>query len=174
MNFLRPGSIGFSNTALNAGESVSALIDDMVTATEIVTPNWRYISPVIPGRKHIGTNIASNTAVVAITGPVTSSMDFNAASFGERFSSSINLDTFSITTIASSTTIPIARMSPKRVIRFIEYPTTSRTANVPISDTGIARVGTSVDRQSCKNINVTSTTRITASIRVTTTSSIEA
>ena len=95
-------------------------------------------------------NIASSTSVVAITGPVTCSIDLIAAALGSRCSSSISRFTFSITTIASSTTTPIARISPKSVIRLIEYPITAITANVPISDTGIAMVGTIVERQSCR------------------------
>ena len=150
MNLRRDGSTRRSRIELNAGESVSALMLEISTATEIVIPNCRYISPVMPGRKQTRTNIASSTAVVAITGPVTSSIDRMAALFGSS-PSSISRFTFSITTIASSTTMPIARIRPKSVIRLIEYPIASSTANVPISDTGIASVGTSVDRQSCKN-----------------------
>ena len=127
----------------------------------------------MPLKKQIGMNIASNTAVVAITGPVTSCMDLTAASYGERCSSSIRRFTFSITTIASSTTIPMARISPKSVIKFIEYPIHCNTANVPINETGIASVGTSVARQSCKKIKVTKITSSTASIRVMTTSSMD-
>ena len=54
----------------SAGESVSALIDEITTATEIVTANWVNSRPVMPGMKVTGTNTASNTSVVAITGPV--------------------------------------------------------------------------------------------------------
>ena len=67
-NFLRFGSTGLRIRAQSAGLSVSALIIERKTATEIVTPNWRYISPVIPGRKQTGTNMASNTEVVTVSG----------------------------------------------------------------------------------------------------------
>ena len=68
----------------------------------------------------MGTNMASSTAVVAMTGPVTSSMDFHAASRGESPSCSMRRVTFSVTTMASSTTTPMARISPKRVMRLME------------------------------------------------------
>ena len=70
--------------------------------------------------KQIGMNIASRTEVVAMIGEVTCCMDLIAASRGESPSSSIRRFTFSMTTIASSTTIPIARIRPKRVMRLME------------------------------------------------------
>jgi hypothetical protein len=49
--------------------------------------------------------------------------------------------TFSTTTIASSTTIPIASTRPKRLSAFIEKPKRCITANVPMIDTGTASSG---------------------------------
>ena len=49
-----------------------------------------------------------------MTGPVTSSIAFRAASCGASPCSS-HRSTFSTTTMASSTTIPIASTSPNRV-----------------------------------------------------------
>ena len=51
---------------------------------------------------------------------------------------------FSMTTIASSTTMPVARMMPKSVSVLIEKPSSLTNANVPMSDTGIVIVGMSV------------------------------
>ena len=45
---------------------------------------------------------------------------------------------FSNTTIASSTTVPTANTSPKRVRVLIEKPKTLKEAKVPIKETGIA------------------------------------
>ncbi len=45
-------------------------------------------------------------------------------------------DTFSTTTIASSTTRPIASTSPNSESVLIEKPSTRISANVPISETG--------------------------------------
>ena len=66
--------------------------------------------------------------------------------------------TFSTTTIASSTTIPMARIRPSSVIMFSENPKTSITPKVPISEIGT--IGMSVARQFC---NERKTTRITSS-----------
>ena len=52
---------------------------------------------------------------------------------------------FSMTTIASSTTSPVASVSPKSVIVLIENPKIFMTKNVPISETGIVAAGISVD-----------------------------
>ena len=82
--------------------------------------------------------------------------------------------TFSTTTIASSTTIPIANTSPKRVRLFIENPSAAITANVPIKDTGTAINGIIEARHVCKNRITTIVTRIIASRKVLITSWIEA
>ena len=85
-----------------------------------------------------------------------------------------NTFTFSITTIASSTTIPIANTSPNRVSVLIENPNTNIPANAPITDTGTAKHGISVARQSFKNKYTTKNTKIMASANVCNTSLIEA
>ena len=106
----------------------------------------------MPLMKQMGMNMASRTEVVAMIGEGTCCMDLIAASRGESPSSSIRRFTFSMTTIASSTTIPIARIRPKRVMRLIEYPRTDIAAKVPTSETGIAMVGTRVERQSWRKM----------------------
>ena len=65
---------------------------------------------------------------------------------------------FSITTIASSTTRPVASVMPNSVSVLIEKPNSLTNANVPISDTGIVIAGISVVRQFCRNRNMTRTT----------------
>ena len=82
--------------------------------------------------------------------------------------------TFSTTTMASSTTMPIASTSPNRVSALIEKPNTCMTAKVPITETGTAISGMIEARQVCRNRMTTSTTRATASSSVCTTASIEA
>ena len=81
---------------------------------------------------------------------------------------------FSITTIASSTTMPVARMMPNSVSVLIEKPITLTNANAPISETGIVIAGISVLRQVCRKTKMTRTTRPIASTSVFSTSSIEA
>ena len=73
------------------------------------------------------------------------------ASRGDRPSLGMIRSTFSSTTIASSTTMPIASTMPNSVSVLIEKPNSSMPANVPISDTGTASIGISVARQFCRN-----------------------
>ncbi len=88
--------------------------------------------------------------------------------------SSILACTASTTTMASSTTIPMASTSAKSVIRLMERPNNCMTKNAPISDTGTARIGIRVERQSPRNRNTTRATRMKASRNVWITCSIEA
>ena len=81
--------------------------------------------------------------------------------------------TLSTTTIASSTTRPIARIMPNSVSMLIEKPSRCMPTNVPTIDTGTARMGMIVARSDCRNTNTTSTTSTTASKKVCTTFSIE-
>ena len=81
--------------------------------------------------------------------------------------------TFSTTTIASSTTMPIASTSPNSVSALIGKPNASISANVPTIDTGTATSGITDARQFCRNTITTSTTSATASSSVVTTASIE-
>ena len=86
---------------------------------------------------------------------------------------SIWCSTASTTTIASSTTIPIASTKPKSVRLLRLKPIAAMTANVPMIATGTAIKGMTADRQFCKNNRTTTATRITASRRVLNTSMID-
>ncbi len=74
--------------------------------------------------------------------------------------------TFSTTTMASSTTIPMARISPSRVSMFREKPNRSITPNVPIREIGTAMTGITVALQFCRDRNTTRITSRSASKRV--------
>ena len=76
--------------------------------------------------------------------------------------------------MASSTTVPMARTSAKRVSRLIENPARARKPNVPTNETRIEAVGMSVERMSCRKTYTTRITRRIASNRVFITSFIEA
>ena len=82
--------------------------------------------------------------------------------------------TFSTTTMASSTTMPIASTRPNSVSALIEKPNTYITANVPITEIGTATSGMIEARQVCRKMMTTSTTSATASSSVCTTASMEA
>ena len=76
-------------------------------------------------------------------------------------------------TIASSTTMPIASTMPNRVERLMVKPSAAIAAKAPMMVTGIVVAGTSVARQSCRKIMITTSTRTPASNRVMNTSLIE-
>ena len=102
----------FSSTAQSAGLRVSALIAEISIETDTATANWRNSWPLMPGMKATGTNTESSTSVIAMIGAVISPIAFLVASWTESSgSSSITRSTFSMTTIASSTTMPIASTS---------------------------------------------------------------
>ncbi len=82
--------------------------------------------------------------------------------------------TASVTTMASSTTMPMASTSPNIVSTLIEKPSSGKKMNVPMSATGTVSNGISVARQLCRKMNTTSTTSTIASISVVTISSMEA
>ena len=119
-------------------------------------------------------NTAHSTSTMPMTAPETSRMASMAAGIGAIFSSRIRRSTFSSTTIASSTTMPMASTIANSVSVLIEKPNSHKPAKVPMSDTGTASIGISVARQVCKKTNTTSTTMIAASMMVTPTSLIDA
>src|SRR5215471_5616362 len=133
------------------GVSVSALNAEIETENAIVSANCRNMMPVVPGNSATGTNTATSTKDVATTAPATSFMATDAALCGSVMPSTMCRSTFSITTIASSTTRPVASVIPNKVSVLIEKPNSFTKMNVPIRDTGIVIAGMNVLRQSCKN-----------------------
>src|SRR5437879_10703049 len=124
----------------------------MDTEKAIVSANCRKRIPVVPGNSATGTNTATSTSDVAITAPATSFIATDAALCGSVIPSTICLSTFSITTIASSTTSPVASVIPNSVSVLIEKPSNFTKTNVPINETGMVIAGINVLRQSCKKI----------------------
>src|ERR1700723_4717590 len=116
----------------------------------------------------VGTNTAESTSAIPTTGGVNSSIPFKAASLGAR-PSSICRPTPSTTTIASSTTNPIASTSPNNESVLIENPNSGKKTNVPINATGTASMGINVARQLCRKMY---TTRITRTMAITSVSTI--
>jgi hypothetical protein len=101
-------------------------------------------------------------------------MAWSAATRGGRFSVAMIRSTFSITTMASSTTMPIASTSPNSVSTLIDMPKPYSPRNVPITLTGTASIGINVARQLCRKRNTTSVTSTIASTSVIVTSLMEA
>ncbi len=82
--------------------------------------------------------------------------------------------TFSTTTMASSTTMPMASTSPNSESALMEKPSRCSTAKVPTTDTGTASSGMMDARQVCRNRITTSTTSAMASSSVVITDWMEA
>jgi hypothetical protein len=118
-----------------------------------------------------GTNTAASTSEIAMMGLVIWSMALRVASLGDRCSSRISRSTDSMTTMASSTTIPMASTMPNNVSWLIENPKICMPMNAPMSATGTTSVGISVARKLCRNTSMTMNTRTTAATRVKMTSS---
>ena len=147
---------------------------DNTTATAMVIANWRYMRPVMPPRNATGTNTAHSTSTMAINAPLTWRIARSAATAGDTRSAAMIRSTFSITTIASSTTMPIASTRPNSVSRLTVKPRTRMPKKAPMTETGTASTGMSVARQFCKNTNTTSVTSTSAANSVFTTSVIDA
>ena len=128
----------------------------MVTANCVLSRPW------MPPTKAIGTNTDDSTSAIPTTGPETSFIACRVASRGD-IPCSMWCSTASTTTIASSTTNPIASTSPNNDRVLMEKPSNGKIANVPINDTGTAIIGISVARQFCRNRNTTSVTSTMAS-----------
>ncbi len=128
----------------------------------------------MPPRNATGTNTAHSTSTIATTAPDTSSIASSAASNGRMSFSRIRRSTFSSTTMASSTTMPIASTSAKSVSVFMVKPSAHSPAKAPMSETGTAIIGMIVARQVCRKTNTTASTRSAASKMVTLTSWMDA
>ena len=129
--------------------------------------------PVVPGKNETGTKTAIKTRDVAMTALVTSPMALEVASWGSECSMAMWRCTFSMTTMASSTTSPVASVMPKRVSELMEKPNNLMKAKVPISETGIVTAGMMVARQSSRKRKMTVMTMKMARPRVHSTSRME-
>ncbi len=120
----------------------------------------------------VGTNTAQSTSAVATIGPVTSFIACTVAASGLNPSVMFR-STFSTTTIASSTTMPIASTSPNSDSVLSPKPNRCMTPSVPINDTGTASSGMIEARHVCRNTMTTMTTSASASTSVCSTAEIE-
>jgi len=103
--------------------------------------------PVEPPKKAIGPKTADKTNPIPIRALVICSIDLAVASRGDRPSSDIIRSTFSTTTMASSTSNPMAITMANMVSMLIEKPNKKRTPKVPRRTTGTAIVGIRVARK---------------------------
>ena len=161
----RPSPFLRSKSAASAGDRVSELNALIRVETAMVTANWRKNWPVMPPTNAAGMNTAESTSAMATTGPVTSSIALRVASRGDSPCSS-QRSTFSTTTMASSTTMPMASTRPKSVRLLSENFAAAMTAKVPTTATGTATSGITAARQLCRKTSTTMATRTTASRNV--------
>src|SRR6185503_4691685 len=159
-----------SRSAANAGESVNALNNEIAIEKAMVNENCRYRMPVVPGKNDTGTKTEISTREVATTALATSAIATDVAVWESVWSASMWRCAFSMTTIASSTTSPVARVIPNSVRELMENPNIFTKANVPTRETGIVTAGIIVARQSSKKRKITMMTIRIASSRVVTTS----
>src|ERR1035438_7441923 len=105
-----------------------------------------------------------------MTGLETSAMAGGGAASGSSPFSSIFSVTASTTTIASSTTRPMASTSANSVSVLIEKPSATKIVKVPSNETGTASIGINVACQLSRNKNTTSSTSALAVLRLITNS----
>ena len=122
-----------------------------------------------PPKKAIGTNTADSTSAMPTSAPLICPIALRVASRAGSPSSRITRSTFSTTTIASSTSRPIASTIANIVSVLMPKPKAASTAKVPSSTTGTASVGISVARKFCRNSSITRKTSPIASSSVITT-----
>ena len=159
--------------AASAGDSESALNAESSTEMAMVRANCWYICPVRPPRNATGTNTAERMSAIPMTGADTSFIACRVASRGLK-PCSMWCMTASTTTIASSTTMPMASTRPNIESVLTEKPSSGKKMNVPTIETGTVSSGMIVARTFWRKMKTTSVTRISASTNVFTISWIEA
>ena len=90
------------------------------------------------------------TITTATSAPLICSMAMIVASLTDLCSLAMIRSTFSTTTMASSTTIPMASTRPKSVRRLMEKPSAIMPAKVPINETMMATIQMIVERKLCR------------------------
>src|SRR5690606_39710527 len=113
---------------------------EIKTAAPITTPNSRNSRPTNPSRKITGKNTAASVTEIEITAKKISFDPLIAASMGDIPSSTF-LNIFSVTTIPSSTTSPVAKTIANSVRTLIEKPHKYMIKKVAIKETGISIKG---------------------------------
>ena len=139
------------------GTRVRAAVVEMIMMMVTMNPSCLNMIPAIPDTMVRGRNTQSIVRVEAITDMATSDVPWTAASFG--FSPlSRWVDMFSSTTIASSTTMPIAMESADMDMMFRVLPVAKRYTSEPRSAIGMERTMMKVALHLPRNRKTTSIT----------------
>ncbi len=147
------------------GVSVSATKPETITAPASVSANSVNSRPVRPGVKASGAYTAASVSVIATTAKLISLAPFSAAWKGSS-PSSMWRKMFSSTTMASSTTRPMASTSASSVSVLMVKPAAAMMPKAPIRLTGMVTIGMIDARIVRRNTNTTSATSTTASAMV--------
>ncbi|MNE33639.1 hypothetical protein D3C80_1273220 [compost metagenome] len=116
----------------------------------MTTPNSLNNRPTKPSKKITGRKTAAKVIEIEITAKKISFEPLIAASIGDMPSSTF-LKIFSVTTIPSSTTKPVAKTIAKSVNTLIENPKSHMMKNVAINETGMSISGRKAIDQFLKN-----------------------
>ena len=147
------------------GVVVSEITIDIRIAVERVMANSRKSRPIIPPISSKGMKTAISEILIEKTVKPISCAPFRDAWIGVSPASTCR-EMFSITTIASSTTNPLAIASAISDKLSSENPHRYITVHVPISDTGTATAGTSVAGILRRKRNTTRITSMTEMMSV--------
>ena len=164
---MRPGAAAPAALALRSSEHIIGVVlsettSDTRMATESVMANSRKRRPTSPPIIRMGMKTAISETLMDRTVNPTSCAPFRAASMRVA-PFSIWREMFSSTTMASSTTKPVATVRAIRVMLLMEKPAKAMIANVPRIETGTTIAGISVMRASPRKRKTTSVTRKTES-----------
>src|SRR5205823_3690639 len=167
------GSRGSRSRAHIMGVKVSDTTAEIRIATASVMANSRNSRPMTSPMKSSGISTAiSDTVRLMMVKPIC--REPSSAALRRGVPSSTWRETFSIITIASSTTKPVEMVSAISVRLLIEKPARYMTPNVPTSESGTATLGINVAEGLRRKKKITSTTSTTASSSSNSTSAIEA
>src|SRR6476659_7907853 len=139
------------------------------TAAASVTPNSRNNLPTKPSKNITGKNTTASVMEVEITAKKISLLPSNAAwRIGIPCSNFRKI--FSVTTIPSSTTKPVASTIPSSVSTLMEKPARYITKNVATNEIGMSINGRMAVSQLRKKKKITSTTKAKEMMSVSSTS----
>ena len=133
------------NRALAVGMTVTETISERVTAAQMASEISRKSFPASSSIVRTGPKTAIVVSVEERTAPQTSFVPRSAATLGDSPMPRCR-SMFSSTTIALSTTIPTAKLSPAREITFRFRPVSHIATNVPITEIGMATATINVGR----------------------------
>src|SRR5690625_5842355 len=147
------------------GVNIKEISKEINTATDDVTANSVNRRPISPPTNHMGINTATKEKLIAVTVKLTSRKPRTAARKGLSPLSKYRI-MLSKTTIASSTTKPVATIKAIKEMVLSVKPKAYIKAKLLIKEAGTATAGISAARQLRKKSSTTPTTKITAIISV--------